>query len=441
MQPIAKRCKALGISPAVMGYAKKTTNRNPGSQMKKKKSEYSLQLTEKQKVKFIYGILEKQFRGYYETAAAAPGKTGDNLLITVERRLDNVVYRMGFAMTRRQARQLVSHAHFTVNGKKVNVPSYLVKAGDVIEVAESSRSTEVFKRLMGQDAPVFVVPTWMERDKNSLKGTVVHQDERVRHKVGKAHIRALCEGIGRIRYDHHILLRFKDLDELRVEDLRVERVDHVQLVLDEHLCDGCDVARVQVDLHVREALVKERDNVGKRRRQQRVQRADAHRAAKFRIRRGKRACPRDRADHVARVGDKVLAVLRDGDCFADAVKELHAELALKLLDLHRHGGLGIVERFGSAGKTFEFRNLQKGDQIANLHTGLQFGIYNGFLKIYYWKYQDLSIDLLQIIMKFFKKDGEKDRLHRAAGPLCLILRIPDAAAHAPALQDLRHTSR
>ena len=148
MQPIAKRCKALGISPAVMGYAKKTTNRNPGSQMRKKKSEYSLQLAEKQKVKFIYGILEKQFRGYYESAAAAPGKTG-------------------------QARQLVSHAHFTVNGKKVNIPSYLVKAGDVIEVAESSRSSEVFKRLMGQDAPVFLVPTWMERDKNSLKGTVV----------------------------------------------------------------------------------------------------------------------------------------------------------------------------------------------------------------------------------------------------------------------------
>ena len=140
MQPIAKRCKALGISPAVMGYAKKTTNRNPGSQMRKKKSEYSLQLAEKQKVKFIYGILEKQ---------------------------------LGFAMTRRQARQLVSHAHFTVNGKKVNIPSYLVKAGDVIEVAESSRSSEVFKRLMGQDAPVFLVPTWMERDKNSLKGTVV----------------------------------------------------------------------------------------------------------------------------------------------------------------------------------------------------------------------------------------------------------------------------
>ena len=165
MQPIAKRCKALGISPAVMGYAKKTTNRNPGSQMKRKKSEYGIQLAEKQKVKFIYGILEKQFHDYYEKAAAAPGKTGDNLLITVERRLDNVVYRMGFAMTRRQARQLVSHAHFTVNGKKVNIPSYLVKAGDVIEVAESSRSAECFKRLLGQDAPVFLQPVWMERER------------------------------------------------------------------------------------------------------------------------------------------------------------------------------------------------------------------------------------------------------------------------------------
>ena len=172
MQPIAKRCKALGISPAVMGYANKETNRNPGGQMRKKKSEYGIQLNEKQKVKFIYGILEKQFREYYETAAAAPGKTGDNLLITVERRLDNVAYRLGFAMTRRQARQLVNHAHFTVNGQKVNIPSYLVKAGDVIEVAESSRSSEVFKRLLGADAPVFLQPAWLERDKNALKGTV-----------------------------------------------------------------------------------------------------------------------------------------------------------------------------------------------------------------------------------------------------------------------------
>ena len=172
MQPIAKRCKALGISPAVMGYAKKETNRNPGGQMRKKKSEYGIQLNEKQKVKFIYGILEKQFHAYYEAAAKAPGKTGDNLLIAVERRLDNVVYRMGFAMTRRQARQLVSHAHFTVNGKKVNIPSYLVRSGDVIEVKESSRSSVKFKRLLGEDAPSILVPQWLDRQKDALKGTV-----------------------------------------------------------------------------------------------------------------------------------------------------------------------------------------------------------------------------------------------------------------------------
>ena len=140
---------------------------------RKKITEYGMQLREKQKTKRIYGLQEKQFHKYYEEAERTKGVTGANMLILLEQRLDNVVYRMGFAMTRRQARQLVSHAHFTVNGKKVNIPSYLVKAGDVIEVAESSRSSEVFKRLMGQDAPVFLVPTWMERDKNSLKGTVV----------------------------------------------------------------------------------------------------------------------------------------------------------------------------------------------------------------------------------------------------------------------------
>ena len=149
MQPVAKRCKALGISPAAMGYAKKTTERNSGNQVRKKKSEYALQLQEKQKVKFVYGIMEKQFRAYYEKAARMPGKTGDELLSLIERRLDNVVYRLGFAMTRREARQLVSHAHFTVNGQKVNIPSYLVKAGDVIEVKESSRSSVKFKRLLG----------------------------------------------------------------------------------------------------------------------------------------------------------------------------------------------------------------------------------------------------------------------------------------------------
>ena len=178
MQPIAKRCKALGISPTVMGYSKKETNRNPGGQMRKKQSEYAMQLNEKQKVKFVYGIMEKQFRGYYEKAEKMQGKTGENLLITIERRLDNVVYRLGFAMTRREARQLVNHAHFTVNGKKVNIPSYLVKPGDVIEVKESSRSSSKFKRLLGEDAIQVTVPQWLDREKNALKGTVAKMPER-----------------------------------------------------------------------------------------------------------------------------------------------------------------------------------------------------------------------------------------------------------------------
>ncbi|MGM9606645.1 MAG: 30S ribosomal protein S4 [Oscillospiraceae bacterium] len=175
MQPIVKRCRALGISPAVMGYtgsSKSESIRNPGAQRRGKKSEYALQLAEKQKVKFVYGILEKQFHMYYEKASRMPGKTGENLLVLVERRLDNVVYRLGFANTRREARQMVSHSHFTVNGKRVNIPSYLVKAGDVIEVKEQSRSTTRFKALTGEDAPKVLVPEWLEREKNALKGTV-----------------------------------------------------------------------------------------------------------------------------------------------------------------------------------------------------------------------------------------------------------------------------
>ena len=172
MQPIAKRCKALNLSPAAMGYAKKNTNRNPKGQMRKKQSEYALHLTEKQKVKFVYGIMEKQFHMYYEKASRMPGKTGENLLTLIERRLDNVVYRLGFAMTRREARQLVNHGHFTVNGKKVNIPSFLVKPGDVVEVAEKSRSSVKFKRLTGEDAIMVTLPQWLEREKNTLKGTV-----------------------------------------------------------------------------------------------------------------------------------------------------------------------------------------------------------------------------------------------------------------------------
>ena len=178
MQPIAKRCKALGISPTVMGYSKKETNRNPGGQMRKKQSEYAQQLNEKQKVKFVYGVLEKQFRAYYEKAAAAEGITGEVLLSTLERRLDNVVFRMGFALTRREARQLVSHGHFTVNGKVCDIPSFLVKVGDVVEVKERSRSSVKFKRFLGEDAIVVTTPTWVERDKENLKGTVTRLPER-----------------------------------------------------------------------------------------------------------------------------------------------------------------------------------------------------------------------------------------------------------------------
>ena len=173
MQPVAKRCKALGISPAAMGYAKKTTERNSGNMVRKKKSEYALQLQEKQKVKFVYGIMEKQFHAYYEKAARMPGKTGDMLLSLIERRLDNVVYRLGFAMTRREARQLVSHGHFTVNGQRVDIPSYLVKVGDVIEVREQSRSSVKFKRLLGEDAIAVNVPKWLDHAKNTLQGKVV----------------------------------------------------------------------------------------------------------------------------------------------------------------------------------------------------------------------------------------------------------------------------
>ena len=177
MQPYLKRCATLGISPAVMGINKQT-NRKPGPQRRSKKSEYALQLTEKQKVKFIYGVLEKQFRSYYEKAARMKGNTGDELMTLLERRLDNVVFRLGLASTRREARQLVNHGHFTVNGKRVNIPSYLVSVGDVIEVAEKSRSSVKFKRLTGEDAVMVTLPQWLEREKNTLRGVVAKMPER-----------------------------------------------------------------------------------------------------------------------------------------------------------------------------------------------------------------------------------------------------------------------
>ena len=167
MQPIAKRCKTLNISPSAMGYAKKETNRNPKGQMRKKQSEYALQLNEKQKVKFVYGIMEKQFRSYYEKAARAEGQTGEVLLTTIERRLDNVAFRTGFCSTRRHARQTVSHGHFTVNGKRVTIPSYLVKPGDIIAVSENSRSSVRFKTIQ-QEGPYCNAPRWMDVDVSNL---------------------------------------------------------------------------------------------------------------------------------------------------------------------------------------------------------------------------------------------------------------------------------
>ena len=170
-QPVLKRCRTLGVSPAAMGYAKQS-NRNPGGKRRTKKSEYGTQLTEKQKVKFVYGILEKQFRMYYEKAERMNGNTGEILLSLVERRLDNVVYRLGFASTRREARQLVNHGHYTVNGKSVNISSYLVEVGDVIAVSEKSSSNNRFKKMKEDDAFI-AAPKWLERDKNNLTGKVI----------------------------------------------------------------------------------------------------------------------------------------------------------------------------------------------------------------------------------------------------------------------------
>ena len=172
MQPYLKRCRTLGISPAVMGVNKES-NRNPGPQRRPKKSEYALQLTEKQKVKFVYGVLEKQFRAYYEKAARMKGNTGDELMTLLERRLDNVVFRLGLASTRREARQLVNHGHFTVNGKRVNIPSYLVKTGDVVAVRDKSRSSAKFKKMVEDDRFV-AAPKWLEKVKNApLEGKVI----------------------------------------------------------------------------------------------------------------------------------------------------------------------------------------------------------------------------------------------------------------------------
>ncbi len=167
-QPVLKKARALGIEPGFMGIDKKS-RRNP-AQSRRKKSEYATQLNEKQKVKFVYGLLEKQFRNTFEKADKAPGNTGENLLIMLERRFDNVVYRMGFAATRREARQLVSHGHFLVNGKKANIPSMQLSEGDVIAVKEKSTSSPKFKQIRDM---IITTPKWVTIDTDKLEGKIV----------------------------------------------------------------------------------------------------------------------------------------------------------------------------------------------------------------------------------------------------------------------------
>ena len=169
-QPIARKCRSFDISPAVMGYSNKKSTRNPGGTRRKKVSEYGAQLKEKQKVKFVYGILEKQFHRYYLKAANMKGITGDNMLQLLELRLDNVVYRLGLAKTRRMARQVVGHGHIRVNGKKVDIPSYSVKVGDVITLRPTSAEKEMFKVL--REGTSVLTPKWLTFDAPNLTGTV-----------------------------------------------------------------------------------------------------------------------------------------------------------------------------------------------------------------------------------------------------------------------------
>ena len=167
--PVLKRCRALGLEPSFLGYDKKSKRQNVRAG--KKVSEYGLQLREKQKAKFIYGVLEKPFRNYYEKADRMKGMTGENLMVMLERRLDSVVFRMGFARTRREARQVVGHQHFLVNGKPVQIPSYLVKAGDVIELREKAKSLQRYKDILEVTAGR-LTPEWMDVDHEAMKGTV-----------------------------------------------------------------------------------------------------------------------------------------------------------------------------------------------------------------------------------------------------------------------------
>ena len=167
--PVLKRCRSLGLEPTVLGIDKKSTREL--KRANRKMSEYGLQLREKQKAKFIYGVLEKPFRNYYKRADRMKGKTGENLMVILESRLDNVVFRLGLARTRREARQIVDHKHILVNGKQVNIPAYLVKAGDVIEIKEKCKGSQRYKDIVEATAGR-LVPEWLEADLEALKGTV-----------------------------------------------------------------------------------------------------------------------------------------------------------------------------------------------------------------------------------------------------------------------------
>lgn len=167
--PVLKRCRSLDLDPVFLGYDKKSNRKSPRAG--KKMSEYGMQLRAKQQAKFIYGVLEKPFRNYYKEADRMKGQTGENLMVILERRLDSVIFRMGFARTRREARQVVGHKHVLVNGKSVNIPSYLIKAGDVIEIREKSKELQRYKDILEVTAGR-LVPEWIDVDQDAFKGTI-----------------------------------------------------------------------------------------------------------------------------------------------------------------------------------------------------------------------------------------------------------------------------
>ncbi len=176
--PILKKCRTLDISPAVLGYSeKKVSKRHPDGNKRKKVSEYGSQLKEKQKLKFVYGVLEKQFYHYYELATKEEGIAGENLIRLLESRLDNIVFRMGYATTRREARQLVSHGHFCVNGKRVDIPSYRVKVGDVISLREKSKKSKKFEEI-AEVAGGRLVPMWLDVNKEAATAKVTRMFQR-----------------------------------------------------------------------------------------------------------------------------------------------------------------------------------------------------------------------------------------------------------------------